>query len=109
MMGRDAVLATFARASSDADVALVEGVMGLFDGASPTGEEGSTAEIAKWLGAPVLLVIDASGMARSVAAMARGFADFDPDLAVAGVVCNRVGSRGHLDLIRRACGAPPVL
>src|SRR5690242_2348456 len=49
MMGREAVLGTFARASRGADIALIEGVMGLFDGASPTGEEGSTAEIAKWL------------------------------------------------------------
>jgi len=109
MMGRDAVLATFRRASEDADIAVIEGVMGLFDGASPTGDEGSTAEIAKWLGAPVLLVVDASGMARSVAAMAQGFARFDRELHVAGLVCNRVGSRGHLDLLRRACDSPPVL
>ncbi|HMI83645.1 MAG TPA: cobyrinate a,c-diamide synthase [Polyangiaceae bacterium] len=109
MMGRDAVLATFRRASENADIAIIEGVMGLFDGASPTGEEGSTAEIAKWLGAPVLLVVDASGMARSVAAIAQGFARFDPALHVAGIICNRVGSRGHLDLLRRACDTPPVL
>jgi cobyrinic acid a,c-diamide synthase len=109
MMGREAVLATFRRASEDADVAIIEGVMGLFDGASPTGEEGSTAEIAKWLSAPVVLVVDASGMARSVAAVAQGFARFDPDLELTGLICNRVGSRGHLDLLRRACDAPPVL
>ena len=109
MMGREAVLATFQRASVGADIAIIEGVMGLFDGASPTGEEGSTAEIAKWLAAPVLLVIDASGMARSVAAMAQGFARFDAELDLAGIICNRVGSRGHLDLLRRACDAPPVL
>jgi cobyrinic acid a,c-diamide synthase len=109
MMGRDAVLATFRRASEDCDIAIIEGVMGLFDGASPTGEEGSTAEIAKWLGAPVVLVVDASGMARSVAAVAQGFAGFDPAIELAGVICNRVGSRGHLDLLRRACASPPVL
>jgi cobyrinic acid a,c-diamide synthase len=109
MMGRDAVLATFHRASQDADIAVIEGVMGLFDGASPTGEEGSTTEIAKWLAAPVVLVIDASGMARSVAAMAQGFARFDPGLDVAGIICNRVGSRGHLELLGRACAAPPLL
>ena len=109
MMGREAVLATFRRASAGADIAVIEGVMGLFDGASPTGEEGSTAEIAKWLAAPVLLVVDAAGMARSVAALAQGFARFDPDLPIAGIVCNRVGSRGHLDLLRRACTEPPVL
>jgi cobyrinic acid a,c-diamide synthase len=109
MMGREAVLATFRRASVGADIAVIEGVMGLFDGASPTGEEGSTAQIAKWLAAPVLLVIDASGMARSVAAMAQGFARYDPEVDVAGVICNRVGSRGHLDLLRQACDSPPVL
>jgi cobyrinic acid a,c-diamide synthase len=54
-------------------------------------------------------VVDASGMARSVAAIARGFADFDRDLKIAGVICNRVGSRGHLDLLRRACDEPPVV
>jgi len=102
MMGRDAVLATFARAARGADVALIEGVMGLFDGASPTGEEGSTAEIAKWLDAPVVLVCDASGMARSIAALAHGFTTFDPELRVSGIVCNRIGSKGHLELLRKA-------
>jgi cobyrinic acid a,c-diamide synthase len=109
MMGRDAVLATFARASAGADVALIEGVMGLFDGASPTGEEGSSAEIAKWLRAPVLLVVDASGMARTIGAVAAGFASFDCDLHLAGLVCNRVGSRGHLDLLREAARAQPIV
>ena len=109
MMGRDAVLATFSRGARGADVALIEGVMGLFDGASPTGESGSAAEIAKWLAAPVLLVVDASGMARSLAAAARGFAAFDPALRVAGVICNRVGGRGHLDLLREALDEPPVV
>jgi cobyrinic acid a,c-diamide synthase len=109
MMGREAVLATFRRASEDCDIAIIEGVMGLFDGASPTGDEGSTAEIAKWLAAPVMLVVDASGMARSVAAVAQGFAGFDPAVEFAGIICNRVGSRGHLDLLRRACQSLPVL
>ena len=110
MMGREAVVATFAHASRGADIALLEGVMGLFDGASPMGEEGSTAEVAKWLKAPVLLVCDASGMARSIAALARGFAAFDADLELAGVICNRIGSRSHLDLLRKATGgAPPIM
>ncbi|HTN83397.1 MAG TPA: cobyrinate a,c-diamide synthase, partial [Sorangium sp.] len=111
MMGREAVLSTFAAEAAGADVALIEGVMGLFDGASPTGEEGSTAEIAKWLEAPVALVVDASGMARSVAALVQGFAGFDPALRVAAVVCNQVGSRGHLDILRQAQAqrSPPVL
>jgi cobyrinic acid a,c-diamide synthase len=109
MMGRESVLATFARATAGADIALIEGVMGLFDGASPTGEEGSTAEIAKWLQAPVLLVIDASGMARTVAAVAQGFSKFDPSLRVAGMICNRLGSRGHLELLRASGGALPIV
>jgi len=109
MMGRDAVVGTFARACEGADIALIEGVMGLFDGASPTTEEGSTAQIAKWLDAPVLLVVDVSGMARTVAAIARGVAAFDPELRLTGIFCNRVGSRGHLDILRRALSDLPVL
>ena len=109
MMGRDAVLSTFERGTRDADVALIEGVMGLFDGASPDGEQGSTAEIAKWLGAPVLVTVDASGIARTIAAIAQGMATFDPELTVAGFVCNRVGSRRHLDLLRQALRSPPIV
>ena len=109
MMDRDAVIATFTRASAGADVAVIEGMMGLFDSATPTGDEGSTAQIAKWLGAPVILVIDASGIARTIAAVAAGFARFDPAVAVAGMICNRVGSRGHLDLLRAARPEIPVV
>ena len=110
MMGREAVLSTFTHASQGADIAVIEGVMGLFDGASPTSDEGSTAEIAKWLQVPVLLVCDAGGMARSIAALAKGFSTFDPDLQISGLICNRLGSRGHLDLLRKATGGvPPVL
>src|SRR5712692_6747581 len=107
MMGRAAVVGTFARACAGADIALIEGVMGLFDGASPTAEEGSTAEIAKWLDAPVLLVVDVSGMARTLGAIVRGVIEFDRDLRLAGVFCNRVGSRSHLDLLRQAVSEPP--
>ena len=109
MMGREAVMETFTRASRGADIALIEGVMGLFDGASPTGEEGSTAEIAKWLRAPVVLVCDAGGMARSLAPLAKGFATFDPELRVAGVIANRVGSRAHLELLRKAVDVPTMM
>jgi len=110
MMGRAAVAATFANTTLGADIALIEGVMGLYDGVTPTGDQGSTAELAKWLAAPVLLVCDAGGMARSIAALARGFVAFDPALAIAGVICNRIGSRGHLDILRKATGGdPPVL
>jgi cobyrinic acid a,c-diamide synthase len=109
MMGREAVQATFAYAAREADIALVEGVMGLFDGASPTGEQGSTAEIAKWLRAPVVLVVDAGGMARSFAAVVKGFATFDPALTISGAIANRVGSPGHLEILKRATRDPPIL
>jgi len=109
MMAREAVLSTFANATTDADIALIEGVMGLFDGVGADSDEGSTAEIAKWLGAPVLLVVDASGMSRSVAAVAHGFASFDPGVHVAGLICNRVGSRGHLDILKTASKQVPVV
>jgi cobyrinic acid a,c-diamide synthase len=75
-----------------ADIAVVEGVMGLFDGASGRGELASTAHVAKLLRAPVLLVVDGASMARSAAAMVHGYRTFDPDVNVAGVIFNRVGS-----------------
>jgi len=109
MMGRQAVLSTFSRACTDADIALIEGMMGLFDGASPVSDEGSTAEIAKWLSAPVMLVVDAAGIARTLAAIVRGFTEFDPALRIAGVFCNRLGSQGHLELLRQSVKQPPVL
>jgi cobyrinic acid a,c-diamide synthase len=109
MMDRDAVLATFARASADADIAVIEGMMGLFDSATPTGDEGSTAQLAKWLDAPVILVTDASGVARTIAAVAAGFARFDPAVRVAGMICNRIGGRGHLDLLRAAEPEIPIV
>ena len=109
MMGREAALSTFSNAVKDADIALIEGVMGLYDGVDATSDTGSTAEMARWLQAPVVLVVDAGGMSRSIAAMAQGFADFDPAVNVAGVICNRVGSRGHLDLLVKASVRIPVL
>ncbi|HEX4106939.1 MAG TPA: cobyrinate a,c-diamide synthase [Solirubrobacteraceae bacterium] len=85
-----------------ADVAVIEGVMGMFDGASGREELASTAHVARLLDAPVLLVVDASAMARSAAAVVHGFASFDPDVAVAGVVFNQVGSDHHEELLRDA-------
>lgn len=108
MMGEEAVRATFLAETRDADIALIEGAMGLFDGASATSSEGSTAEIAAWLAAPVLLVIDAGGMARSAAALAQGYARFDPSVRVAGVLANRLGSASHLAILREACIDPPL-
>jgi cobyrinic acid a,c-diamide synthase len=92
----------FLRYGRRADLCVVEGVMGLFDGFSPTGESGSTAEMAKWLGLPVLLVVDARSLARSAAAMVKGYAEFDPELSLAGVLFNRVGSPSHAAILHEA-------
>ncbi len=102
MLPRSTNLEVFALAAADADLAIVEGVMGLFDGRSGSGEEGSTAEMAKWLGAPALLVADASAMARSAAALVRGFETFDPSLDLAGIVFNRIGGARHAELLRES-------
>jgi cobyrinic acid a,c-diamide synthase len=102
----------FARATADADLALVEGVMGLFCGASPDGLEGSTAEIALALDAPVLLAVDAHGAARSLAATVHGFTHFEPRLQLAGVIANQSGSTVHGQLLAeslRAAGLPPLV
>jgi cobyrinic acid a,c-diamide synthase len=88
--------------SRGAEIAIVEGVMGLFDGASGRGELASTAHIAKLLRAPVLLVLDARAMSRSAAAIVHGYNTFDPDLDIAGVVFNCVGSDHHEQLLREA-------
>lgn len=92
----------FTRAAADADLSIIEGMMGLFDGSSPVSEIGSTAELAKQLDAPVLLVIDGSAIARSAAAMVSGYAKFDLALRVAGVLFNRVSSEGHYKLLKEA-------
>jgi cobyrinic acid a,c-diamide synthase len=92
----------FERCRREAAVAVVEGVMGLFDGYDGRSEAGSTAQMAKWLGLPVLLVVDARSMARSAAALLQGFERFDPDLRFVGVIFNRVGSPRHLTYLRDA-------
>ena len=84
----------------DASAVVVEGVMGLFDGA-PDGR-GSAADLSRRTGWPVVLVVDASGMAASVAALVHGFASYDPEVDVAGVIFNRTGSARHGELLRRA-------
>jgi cobyrinic acid a,c-diamide synthase len=109
LMDEAALRETFTRNAVTADVALVEGVMGLYDGASATELTGSSAEIAQLLRAPIALVCDASGMARSVAAIAHGFATFEPDMTLGALICNRVGSTGHLELLKRASSRIPVL
>src|SRR3954447_12986136 len=89
------VRALFGHACRTADLAVIEGVMGVYDGFGYEDETGSTAEVAKLLGAPVVLVLDAGKMARSAAALAVGYQRFDPELPLAGFIVNRVGSAEH--------------
>src|SRR5262249_20377759 len=107
MLSREYNQHTFWQHLQDKDAGVVEGVMGLFDGYDGKTEAGSTAEMAKWLGLPVLLVVDASAMARSVAALVHGFESFDRDLHVAGVVFNRLGGPHHLHYLREALEGVP--
>ena len=93
---------SFRLASKDAELSIIEGMMGLFDSCSPSTEIGSAAQMAKQLKAPVLLVIDGSAMARSAAAMVSGYTQFDRELWVAGVIFNRVKSEGHYQLLKEA-------
>ncbi|MCI0427873.1 MAG: cobyrinate a,c-diamide synthase [Nitrospiraceae bacterium] len=102
MLGEAVNCKIFTRAAADADLSVIEGMMGLFDGSSPVNEIGSTAELAKQLDAPVLLVIDGSAMARSAAAMVSGYTKFDLGLRVNGVLFNQVGSEGHYKLLKEA-------
>ncbi|NDV19645.1 cobyrinate a,c-diamide synthase [Pseudodesulfovibrio sp. JC047] len=97
----------FNRYGASADVAVIEGVMGLFDGISGVTDEGSTAQMAKTLKLPVILVVDARSMARSAAALVSGYADFDPEVNIVGVIFNRVGSESHGDLLREAMSLMP--
>ena len=101
--------AIFARHAAGCDLAVIEGVMGLYDGFDPVEEAGSSAQMAKLLGVPVLLCVGARAMARSLAALARGFVEFDPGLTWAGLLANRVGSAAHLEILRRAMSLVPGL
>jgi cobyrinic acid a,c-diamide synthase len=109
MCGREQVMRSFASGCDGADLAVVEGVMGLFDGAAGTSDAGSTAEIARWLGGRILLVVDVRAQARSAAAVVKGFTTLAPDLEFAGVLYNRVGSASHERLLREAHASVPDL
>ena len=104
MLDPETNLQRFARASAGADVVVIEGVMGLFDGSEGGSDRGSTAEMAKLLDLPVLLVIDVGAMARSAAALVHGYTSFDPNLRVAGVILNNIGGHNHAAMIRDAVG-----
>ncbi|MFD6875073.1 MULTISPECIES: cobyrinate a,c-diamide synthase [unclassified Streptomyces] len=102
MCGPELVAPLFAHGSAGCDLAVVEGVMGLYDGAAGRGELASTAQVAKLLRAPVVLVVDASSQSRSVAALVHGFASFDPLVRLGGVILNKVGSDRHEVMLREA-------
>ena len=101
LCGEDLIAPLFAHGAAGADIAVVEGVMGLFDGRGTTSF-GSTAHVAWLLGAPVLLVVDAAAQGRSVAALVAGFAGYDPRVRLGGVILNRVGSARHEEILRAA-------
>lgn len=115
LVGAELIPALYRAGSAGADIAVVEGVMGLFDGRigadSPTGGHGSTAHVAMLIGAPVILVVDVAGHSQSLAALLHGFLTFDAGVRVAGVILNRVGSARHEEVVRAAAQAVglPVL
>ena len=114
LFGEDLIAPMFRHGAAGAQIAVIEGVMGLFDGVDPAavpGREpdfGSTAHVARLLGAPVVLVVDAARAGRSVAALATGFAAFDPRTPVHGVILNRVASDRHERLLREALAASGI-
>ncbi|HWG60954.1 MAG TPA: cobyrinate a,c-diamide synthase [Streptosporangiaceae bacterium] len=101
LCGEELIGPLFLHGCAGADVAIVEGAMGLIDGRGLTSE-GSTAHVAALLGAPVVLVVDASAQGRSVAALVSGFAAYDPQITIGGVILNRVGSARHEEILRAA-------
>lgn len=102
MCGTELIAPLFAHGARGCDLAVVEGVMGLYDGAAGQGELASTAQVAKLLRAPVVLVVDASSQSRSVAALVHGFASWDPEVRLGGVILNKVATDRHEQLLREA-------
>ena len=108
LCGPELVGPLFAHGARGCDLAVVEGVMGMYDGAAGEGELASTAHVAKLLRAPVVLVVDASSQSRSVAALVHGFASWDPEVRVGGVILNKVASDRHEALLREALDSAGV-
>jgi cobyrinic acid a,c-diamide synthase len=104
LMGEAGVRACLAACAPDAEVAIIEGVMGLFDGRGGAGDDGSTAQIARWTGLPVVLVVDAQGLAGSAAALVHGYERFDARLEIGAVLFNRVGTERHQRWLAGAVG-----
>ncbi|CPR12535.1 cobyrinic acid a,c-diamide synthase [Mycobacterium bohemicum DSM 44277] len=107
LVGEGLIGPLYAHGAAGADIAVIEGVMGLFDGrigsADAAPATGSTAHVAGLLGAPVILVVDARGQSHSIAALLHGFSTFDRSTRIAGVILNRVGSNRHEQVLRQAC------
>lgn len=110
MMTEDVVRTIVARNSMDADVAIIEGVMGFYDGKSPLSNEGSAAHISEITKSPVILVVNAASMARSVAAIVKGFQQLDENATIVGVIANQLGSKSHFEIVKTAieheCNVP---
>ena len=105
MMGENGCIDTFLRATQGADVAVIEGVMGMYDGIDGS-DMASTAHVARILKAPVMLVVDAKGMSRSVHALINGYKNFDPTILFCGVIFNRIGSPRHRLMIEPSLTIP---
>jgi len=105
MVPQNGIIEIFERATRNIDIAIIEGVMGLYDGLSGSDETGSTAQIAKILRCPVILVIDVHDMARTAAALALGYKNFDEDIHIAGIILNRVASPTHARWCKEAIEA----
>ncbi|MCF1509884.1 cobyrinate a,c-diamide synthase [Streptomyces glomeratus] len=108
LCGPELIAPLFLHGARGCGLAVVEGVMGLYDGAAGEGELASTAQVAKLLRAPVVLVVDASSQSRSVAALVHGFASWDPQVRIGGVILNKVASDRHEELLRDALDASGV-
>lgn len=108
MLSREQNLATFHRHAEGADLCIVEGAAGLFDGTDGKSEEGSTAEMAKWLGAPVVLVLDTFEIGRSAAAMLKGYQAFDSSIRLEGLLLNRVADDEQIQRLQEAVEAAEI-
>jgi cobyrinic acid a,c-diamide synthase len=112
MLNHEMVKEIVSRGSEGADISIIEGVMGFFDGKDPTNNNGSTAEISIITESPVVLVVNCASMARSAAAIVKGFQVFLAEAKIVGVIANSVGSEGHFKIVKTAieqeCGIPVI-
>lgn len=112
MLSQETLRAVYARGEQGADISIIEGVMGLYDGKNPLSDEGSTAEISSVIEAPIVLVVNCHSMARSAAAVVKGFQCLSDQVHIAAVIANKVGSEHHYRLVKEAieaeCGVPVI-